>query len=193
MEPLVGLATYPILLFRILLAFNIFLAMLPLILPKDELVDIPLTPSQRALLGLDPNVTPNATPGSQYSTPPRYPRSSTPRSGASEGYGSSYSNSPLSGKGSPSFGKNPAEPAFSPSINPLLQKAIAGGGRDATKRRSLGLSTPLTPVPNGLDSSLISLPSTPSPSGGKGAGLNLNSKWLYERSRNSPVGSTAYS
>lgn len=192
MQPVWHYRTYVALAVRGLLFINILLAMLPVIGPKDDLADIPLTPSQRALLGLNPNATPQGTPTSQYSTPPRYPRSSTPRSGNSEGRGSNHSSSPLSGKGSPSLGRSQAESTFSPAISPLLQRAITGGSRDATRRRSSGLSSSQVPESSILDNSLISLPSTPSPSNGKGAGIGLNNKWLYERSRQSPVGSPAY-
>ncbi|KAI9793426.1 MAG: hypothetical protein M1816_000319 [Peltula sp. TS41687] len=192
-QPLWQYRTYVALAARAVLLINILFAMLPVIGPKDELTDIPLTPSQRALLGLNPNATPQqATPTSQYSTPPRYPRSSTPRTENSEGRGSNYSSSPLSGKGSPTLGKSYAEPAYSPAISPLLQRAITGGSRDASRRRSSGLSSYQALESSLLDSSLISLPSTPSPPDGKGAGLVLSNKWLYERGRQSPVGLPAY-
>lgn len=65
------------------------------------MLDIPLTPSQRALLGLDPNaVTTPLVAGQQYVTPPRYQRapygSGSPLGGRRSGTGS-----PLSGAATP--------------------------------------------------------------------------------------------
>jgi nucleoporin POM34 len=42
-------------LLRLLFVINIFIAILPLLRPKDTLADIPLTPAQRSLLGLSPS------------------------------------------------------------------------------------------------------------------------------------------
>ncbi|KAH0556130.1 hypothetical protein GP486_005937 [Trichoglossum hirsutum] len=56
---------YIISLLRMLWFINIIIAFTPLIKPKDDLSDIPLTPSQRALLGLDPNAPSSLKPGSQ--------------------------------------------------------------------------------------------------------------------------------
>ncbi|KAL8929525.1 MAG: hypothetical protein Q9208_001194 [Pyrenodesmia sp. 3 TL-2023] len=61
---------------------NVGVALYPLYRGQDNIPDIPLTPSQRALLGLDPNATPPASPGTRYVTPPRYPYSPTPRNGS---------------------------------------------------------------------------------------------------------------
>lgn len=59
------------------------------------MLDIPLTPGQRALLGLDPNATPPLTPGQQYVTPPRYQRS---RGGTPVSARRSLPGSPLAGR-----------------------------------------------------------------------------------------------
>jgi len=175
---------YPIILLRLLLVFNILAACSPLIRRKDDLADIPLTPSQRALLGLDPRTSTPATPGTQYITPPRYARSSTPRSGTpGSGSSSTYSSSPLSGKGSPSMGRAGTGSPFSPSPSPLLQKAIGGGARDFTRRQSYGSQSPLGASMNGRESGLFGTPTSPSPTTGKGASVGLNSRWLYERGR----------
>ncbi|KAI9765314.1 MAG: hypothetical protein M1840_007513 [Geoglossum simile] len=178
---------YAISLLRMLWLINIIIALMPLIKPKDDLSDIPLTPCQRALLGLDPNAASPLKPGSQYITPPRYPRSSTSRSGTPGSRSSSYSSSPLSGKGS-AANRPISGPSFSPSTSPLLQKAVTGGGRDLTRRQSYGSPSPM----GGSGSSLLNsaaVPATPSPTGGKGASVTLNSRWLYERNRGSPSGS----
>lgn len=165
------------LLVRAVLLFNIIKALLPLIRrirKKDDLVDIPLTPSQRSLLGLDPQATPSTTPDTQYVTPPRYPRSSTPRSGTPGSRGSSPAASPLSRNGSPSIPQ-------SPSVNALRQKTIASSKEP--RRYSYGMPSPLGQG-SGNDISVFVPPSTPSPSG-RGAGVPLNSRWLYERGRTS--------
>ncbi|KAI9777247.1 MAG: hypothetical protein M1839_008977 [Geoglossum umbratile] len=182
---------YAISLLRVLWLTNIVIALMPLIKPKDDLSDIPLTPSQRALLGLDPNAASPLKPGSQYVTPPRYTRSSTSRGGTPGSRSSSYSSSPLSGKGS-ATNKPIGGSSFSPSTSPLLQKAVAGGGRDLTRRQSYSSPSPM----GGSGSSLLSsvaMPATPSPTSGKGASVTLNSRWLYERSRGSPGGSKFFS
>ena len=174
-----------IVLLRIILFCNIVMAFLPLVRRKDDLVDIPLTPSQRALLGLDPNATPPITPGTQYITPPRYPRSSTPRSGTPGSRSSGAANSPLSRKESPSFGRQGSDSPFTPSASPLWQKAV-GGSRDPARRHSYGSPSPLGPGMNGKDMSVLGTPNTPSPSTGRGVSVALNSRWLYERGRGSP-------
>ncbi|KAI4122450.1 MAG: hypothetical protein LQ347_006495 [Umbilicaria vellea] len=172
-------------LIRAVCVYNITLAILPLVQSRDNLIDIPLTPSQRALLGLDPNATPPMTPGTQYITPPRYPRSSTPRSGTPGSRSSSVANSPLSRKDSPSFGKHGIDSPFNPSASPLWQKAV-GGARDTGRRHSYG-----SPSLSGLsgsvkEMSVLGAPNTPSPLTGRGASVALNSRWLYERGKGSP-------
>lgn len=92
-----GYVKYFILLFRALLVYNIGTALFPLVRRKDEMLDIPLTPGQRALLGLDPTATPPLTPGQQYVTPPRYQRS---RGGTPVSARRSLPGSPLAGRDS---------------------------------------------------------------------------------------------
>ncbi|KAH0545293.1 hypothetical protein FGG08_000592 [Glutinoglossum americanum] len=188
-------SSYALSLFRVIWFINIIIALSPLVRPKDDLSDIPLTPSQRALFGLDPITTSSQKPGSQYITPPRYPRSSTPRGGTPGSRNSSYSGSPLSGKGSPANRPMGGSP-FSPSASPLLQKVVAGGGRDLNRRQSYGSPSSLGAGVGGAGSSLLSsvaTPSTPSPTGGKGTSVSLNSRWLYERNRGSPGGGKFFS
>lgn len=75
-------------LFRLIICANIVLILrpvIPYISKRDEIRDIPLTPSQRALLGLDPSVpATGSSAGSamSYVTPPRYRRSSGSFSGS---------------------------------------------------------------------------------------------------------------
>ncbi|KAI9847905.1 MAG: hypothetical protein M1837_001422 [Sclerophora amabilis] len=166
-------------------------ALQPLVRRKDDLSDIPLTPSQRALLGLEPDVVTPATPAAQYITPPRYPRSSTPRSGTPGSHASSYSNSPLSQQDTPSRGRTQGSP-FSPAASPMLQKAFGGNSKDLIRRDSFRTSSPLGVGANGSNSSLVGIPPTSTPSSGKGPSLGLNSRWLYERGRGSPASGKVY-
>ncbi|KAI4258506.1 MAG: hypothetical protein L6R42_005052 [Xanthoria sp. 1 TBL-2021] len=165
--------------------YNIVIALWPLCRGHDLVTDVALTPSQRALLGLDPNATPPPTSGTRYVTPPRYARSPTPRndSGASNrSRHSSPSKTPFSRKDRSSespFGNS--ENLFSPSASPLWQKSMLGSGRDARRRSSMGTPSPLGP---GKDNGSLWMPNTPSPATGKGgASVGLNNRWLYERGR----------
>lgn len=157
----------------------------------DDLADIPLTPSQRALLGLPPSATP-LTPGSNYITPPRYQRN-TPRSTSASGGSAGRSRSPASGMGMRSSGPGAERESyspFSPSASPLLQKAVGGG---FTRRLSYGSQTPLNGSAMLMESSSGSMtPSTPTPIGGKGSSVPLTSRWLYEKGRGSPGARSLY-
>ncbi|KAL2133643.1 hypothetical protein VTI74DRAFT_1999 [Chaetomium olivicolor] len=167
---------------------NIVFALLPLVRPQDDLSDIPLTPAQRKLLGLPPSSRP-ATPNSVYSTPPRYSR--TPSLAGSPASIKSYASSPLSnlaspGSGqysSPKLGTSPSKlnaGQYSPSVSPLLQRAVGGGMNGA--RASFGSPSPLNAS---TASSVFSEgPGTPTP-GGKRSSVSLNNKWLYEKGRRS--------
>lgn len=161
---------------------NIFVALYPLFRPKDDLSDIPLTPSQRALLGLDPTVTPPATPGTQYITPPRYRLSSASRQASPASRGTS----PLPASGPLSSGRRASMGAsFSPSASPLFQKAVTSGNRESVRRQSFGSPSPLSsssPFRDSLSSSIGRGPASPSPVGSKRSSLGLSNKWLYEKS-----------
>ena len=177
---------------RSLFIYNILSALWPLFRRKHDLADIPLTPSQRALLGLGPSSTP-ATPDSHYITPPRYSRSSTPRgSGGTGGSRGRRWDSPLSNRdrGSP-LGLMSGSPA---SGSPLLHKAFAAGG-GLSRRHSYGSQSPLGGSVFGPDSSGSGphVPATPTPVNGKHASVVLNNKWLYERGRSSLGGRGLYS
>lgn len=169
-------STYLYVILRIILVYNIVVAVLPLVRRKDDLSDIPLTPAQRKLLGLTPSATP-PTPGSQYITPPRYARSPTPHSGSPS---SSYSNSPLSGRGSSGQDTSRGS-SFSHNASPLLNKAV--GAIAGSRRTSYGSPSPLGP--GGSKMNWMDGPGTPSPSTGKAASVSLNNKWLYEKGRTS--------
>lgn len=161
---------------------NIGRACLPIVRPKDDFSDIPLTQAQRALLGLPPSSVP-ATPNSVYSTPPRYAR--TPSINGSIGKPSPASS--LSPSGSPSSTTRPNGSPYSPAASPLLQKAVGySGGRQS----SYGSPSPFNASTSSFNlstaSSLFSEPPpTPSPIGGKRISVGLNNKWLYDRSRRS--------
>ncbi|KAF2871098.1 nuclear pore complex component-domain-containing protein [Massariosphaeria phaeospora] len=174
---------------RLVLVLNIGTALLPLArrYTPDDIADIPLTPSQRQSMGLDPSVRTPQTPGSAYQspnyvTPPRYQKS-TPRSSFSAA-GDRTAQSPLSGSPRASLAHSTSNSPFSPSAgSPLLQKAVAGGS--ATRR--LSYNSRGSPLTNSFfgESSSSNAPSTPTPSMGK-ASVGLNNKWLYEKRRDSP-------
>ncbi|KAK2733695.1 hypothetical protein FQN57_001975 [Myotisia sp. PD_48] len=191
------ISTYPdatLLLIRLFLLCNIAYALYPLYRPRDEVSDIPLTPSQRALLGLDPNNTPPATPGSTYITPPRYRLSTGSRRASS---------------GSPTFlnsrdrevarNRRPSDSSqFSPSDSPLFQKGLRANNRDNGGRRhsiSIGSPSPLGRTRlNAGDGNLLRAPSSPSSSFGMSSTTSLYThKWLYERTRMVPPGESIYS
>lgn len=178
------------LLISCLLIYNIIVAALPAMRPKDELSDILLTPTQRGLLGLDPRTTSPPIPGTQYITPPRYSPSPTPRNSSPLSRVSSNGSSPGSRKNSPGTGRQPSDSPFSPSPSPLWHKAV-GSARGSSRRNSYGSPSPLAPS-NSRDLGILGAPSTPSPSTGRGASVGLNSRWLYERGRGSPSGRSIY-
>ncbi|KAF2816488.1 uncharacterized protein BDZ99DRAFT_137234 [Mytilinidion resinicola] len=172
---------YVMLAVRLVLLYSIGIQFWPLFKPKDDLSDIPLTPSQRAAMGLDPNIRTPQTPDSSYVTPPRYSRS-TPRSSMSNNSGRKLSQSPLSGSpisGSPVGRSNSP---FSPS-SPLLHKAVGGGAQ----RRLFGTGqSPLSTSYFG-ESSASNTPGTPTPAPAPSkASVGLNNKWLYDKGRGSP-------
>jgi nucleoporin POM34 len=159
-------STYMIALIRLVFLINIGIAFLPLVRAyyPDDIADIPLTPSQRASMGLRADIASPATPGSyaspNYVTPPRYQRS-TPRSASF-----SAQESPLG----------------SPRGSPLFQKAMSGS---ATKRLSYSGSSMGSSLFGESTASVGGTPGTPTPSTGK-ASVGLNNKWLYEKRRDSP-------
>jgi len=157
--------------------------------------DIPLTPSQRALLGLKPSNTPLSTT-SQTATPPRYSRSrsTTPKSIISD-RGSSPSTSsnasPLDDRGrrrsgsvenkslreSLRAGSNSGSP-YGGNGSPLVQKTLIGN----TERR-LSFDMSVSDNINNYTSQI----------GNGKASVGLNNKWLYERGRSSPIGRSIFS
>lgn len=192
-QPIQSYVHLSVLISALIPSLNIGLALLPLYHGQDNVPEISLTPSQRALLGLDPNATPPPTQGTRYITPPRYPRSPIPRNGSpasSRSNRSSAGSTPYSRKDrsseSPSYGRLSNESPFSPSASPLWQKATFGSGRGLGRTQSLGSPSPLG---LGKNDSRWCLPGTPSPLGGKGQGqgqgasVGLNNRWLYQRQR----------
>ncbi|EXJ92241.1 hypothetical protein A1O3_00791 [Capronia epimyces CBS 606.96] len=146
------LSSTALFLFRLVVCANMVLLLrpvIPYISKKDEITDIPLTPSQRSLLGLDPSVSPtpnSAGSAGSYITPPRYRRSSGSFSGtpgsiqngnASDrrSISATYSSSPLStSRQTLGFSATPSQSVrrtasgspFSPSptASPLFHKAV---------------------------------------------------------------------
>jgi nucleoporin POM34 len=173
---------------RLIPVTNIGVACYPLVRRyyPDDIADIPLTPSQRQTMGLDPNVATPQTPGSAYAspnyvTPPRYQKS-TPRSSFSYS-GGPNGESPLSGSPRASMGQSTSNSPFSPNAgSPLFQRAVGGGSAKRLSFDSRG-----SPMSSSLfgDSSASNTPGTPTPGTGK-ATVGLNNKWLYEKRRDSP-------
>ncbi|KAL4817807.1 nuclear pore complex component-domain-containing protein [Aspergillus spinulosporus] len=173
-----------LLMIQLLFVFNILVALYPLVRPKDEMPDIPLTPTQRALLGLNPSATSSPAPATSYATPPKYRVS-----GSRAGSPASHSGSPLSTSASASSLRFSSSTPFSPSPSPLLHKMVSNSGRENVRRPSFGSSSPLRTSPF---KESIALPATPSPAGGKRGSLGVSNKWLYERSRRSSISSGSY-
>lgn len=151
------LTSWLVLTIRLYLLTNAIYALRPLLplASRDEITDIPLTPSQRHLLGLNPAapsslVEDTLDSTSPFITPPRYRRSSGSSlsfSAAASGSNSSplnttsdrrsisatyFSSSPLSPSSrnfSPSSALSPFRSRnvspFSPAASPLMQKTIA--------------------------------------------------------------------
>lgn len=162
----------PMLIFRLVLGYNIYCAAQPLFREPDNLSDIPLSPTQRELLGLDPASGKPGTPKAEYITPPRYQKS-TPRT-QSPASGRDSSGLRNSGNGGPSGG-------FSPSASPLWTRTVTGENRRASLGRDGSLLGNGNPMRDSIDSSSMFSTNTPSPIRGSTSGIPLNSKWLYER------------
>lgn len=148
------------------------------------------------MLGLPPSKRPEtAADQANYITPPRYSRSSTPRS--TNSLRAHTSGSPLTG--SPAdFGSSQQRPSngspYSPS--PLATKSYESGfasrresvgGLGTTRRLSYGGSPRGSPSSLNL-SEFEAAGNIGSPSKGNKASVGLNSKWLYEKGRRSPSG-----
>ncbi|OJJ48433.1 hypothetical protein ASPZODRAFT_130458 [Penicilliopsis zonata CBS 506.65] len=162
-------------LLQVFFIVNILVALFPLFRPKDDLSDIPLTPTQRSLLGLDPTATTPLTPGTTYVTPPRYRLSSSRAASPASRSGSPLSaNAGFSGRRVSTGGSS-----FSASTSPLLHKVASNGSRESGRRPSFGSPSPLR---SSFGESTMA-PATPTPAGRKRASLGLSNKWLYERSR----------
>ncbi|ERT01753.1 uncharacterized protein SPSK_05432 [Sporothrix schenckii 1099-18] len=192
------------------LLINMARSLLPLFRKPDPISDIPLTPGQRKLLGL-PALKTSATPNAVYTTPPRYTRTpsvsgsaasiaaATHGSGKSTeaSFSKSFTGSPISGSplfpkarpanGGPSSGSRSGSP-FSPT-SPFQNTRKASFGSPGT----LGGSANVALGAGSLfsDSTMSSMPGTPSPTG-KRLSMGLNNKWLYEKGRRSSSGSRLY-
>ncbi|KAL2413218.1 hypothetical protein ABEF95_004465 [Exophiala dermatitidis] len=201
---------------RLVLCANIILLLrpaIPYIAKKDQINDIPLTPSQRLLLGLDPSVPPSPASGGSYITPPRYRRASGSATGTPNSVGSdrhSISSSPLSTSRlgfSPSqsqlrsvSGAAAATTTFSPTGSPLFHKAVNNQNPEfgVSARSSFGAGTgigsglsrsqSLRERPNARRESFES-PSSPTPTPGTRSPQfvpGLNYKWLYDKGMKLP-------
>jgi nucleoporin POM34 len=179
---------------QLLLLINMAITLAPIFRRPDACEDIPLTPQQRHALGLPPMSRP-ATPQeeAQYVTPPRYSRSATPRS--SFGSAGSFADSmrvqarasPLSGRGSPNLDSSITLPfgsarrgssSGSPfSASPLKDKIF--NTSELGRRGSFGSSR------GSLMGGDFDQMNSPGAKSGR-ASVGLNSKWLYQKGRNSP-------
>ena len=195
---------YAMLIIRLYFAINVAFCFRPLFAKPDTLADIPLTPSQRKLLGLDPSISSPATPGNSYITPPKYKLSSgSPHSGRS--VSSPYSSSPLNNRGpspTPFRTASRGESSYSPTGSPMFHKAIGSGGQErdnGARRLTFGATGPASPslgrslsLKDSNSSSSLKLrgsppTGTPSPtSRNRGGNGGLNYKWLYEKGVQSP-------
>lgn len=213
------LSATALLLVRVVLCANIVLLLrpaIPYIAAKDEISDIPLTPSQRSLLGL-PLTPGSAGSAGSYITPPRYRRSSGSPSSirnlnttASDrrSISGNYTSSPLSTSRytvgfSPTTSQSVQRPSsgspFSPSpaASPLFHKAVNLASQmpdvdfGASRRSSFGNSTG-----SGLGRSQSmrerprreSLdPTSPTPGTRSPQVMpGLNYKWLYDKGMKLP-------
>ena len=150
--------------------------------PPDNLTDIPLTPTQRALLGLDPNATPPITPGTTYITPPRSQLSSTPPSGSPRGSPVSDSSSMMYRQGTGGSTGRLTDRGDSPMASPLWGKK-----GNVRKRASFGTPGERKGSPLGISGS--GNPLAIGAGGGSPAHGMLNNKWLFERGKRGSVGS----
>ncbi|KAH9832138.1 Nucleoporin POM34 [Teratosphaeria destructans] len=165
-------ATYLLYSLRCFFTANLAIAVFPLFRPHDPCEDIPLTPAQRAQLGLPP-MTRQATPHEeeQYVTPPRYSRSNTPQSGSS--LRAEASDSPLGARGG----------------SPLdFQRSTSNSPFGSSKRRSSFRDS--SPLLSGSEFDAVGGLGTPTKSNNR-ASVGLNNKWLYEKGRASPRTSTS--
>lgn len=202
---------------RIYLLANIALALRPLFLPTtDQITDIPLTPTQRSLLGLDPSSSPATPQSGGYITPPRYRRSSGSFSGSNLGTPTSdrrsisatyYSSSPLSASQNFSPGaalspfRSPSRSGasqFSPSASPLLHKAVAKKNNnhnnrdslDPDRRQSFGTPGSGLARSQSLRERAARGAESPTPSAGARRSPGMNYKWLYEKGSRLPRSET---
>ncbi|KAL0640033.1 hypothetical protein Q9L58_000861 [Maublancomyces gigas] len=148
--------TYAIYLSRAVLLWNILDAGYKFLRPADEFTDIPLTPEQRKLFGLNPDTPLSATAsGGAFVTPPRYTKSTTSSRSGSPNFGVSTS--------SPNMARNAA--ATPP---PMTPSPLRMGG--AVERRTSGGFGSLvfggSPVASGKVGSSSVVP---------------GNKWIYEK------------
>lgn len=204
-----SLATHTLTLLRLYILLNIFLTLRPLspyFRKPDILIDIPLTSSQRSLLGLPASPTPVS---SGYITPPRYRRSSgsgsftsTPNSSTGRSISANYASSPLStSRYTLGFSPGNSTPfrstqrtasgspfSYSPSASPLLHKAVGGGKVQEFNVSTTGFSPGLSRSQSVREGGVRDGSDSPSPSSNSGFGPvkrdpGLNYKWLYQRGR----------
>lgn len=189
--------------------FNIVIALLPLFRPVDDLSDIPLTPSQRKLLGL-PSIAKAAAPGAPtISTPPKYSRTpsmaGTPASMKTGGGGGSAA-AAAANNGSPAGARtlnNALSYSASPVVvSPLFQKSKQSAAVNVPSPLGASTMSNSNPFASSISSSAFGSSTgssvfggegslaTPTPASGKKrsnvSSVALNNKWLFEKGRRSP-------
>lgn len=205
-------ASLILLLFRLLCVVNIYLALrpaLPYVKKSDKIEDIPLTPSQRALLGLVP--IQSSTPKTPiYVTPPRYMRSS-PYLGTSQTSQTSDKRSVsvnYASQSMPRFSPAASQQQNSPtpsrrlsgspfSSSPLYNKTLANPNLQNNLRLQNDFTESTRSLLSGRESTgafagsslrrsqSMREPGTPSPSAKERSKVKvepgINYKWLYEK------------
>ncbi|KAK9456396.1 nuclear pore complex component-domain-containing protein [Dipodascopsis uninucleata] len=145
--------TYIGIILQLLFLWNILDGIMRLLKPRDKLEDIPLTPNQRKLMGLDVNVKSNSA--GRPVTPPKYVKT----------YNTHPRDSP---RVSPLLKKSIQE-----SMNNRLSPRTPGGASGTTQKQNSSASQQ-SPTPHQLSRSLPSTPAT-SPS----TSITTNGRYLY--------------
>jgi len=168
---------------RILFLGNIIESIYRLMRNEPDFSDLALTPVQRKLLGLNPNVA-SMVPTNGYVTPPRYHKSSAPSSRAS----SPGPNPAISTYNSNFHSPSPVRrSSFSHSEAPITPSPLRSTIRGGNLGNSLGFS-----IRSGVSSTNSALLNTPSPPSrgldpGYGSiavgssGVPVGNRWVYEK------------
>lgn len=170
-------------LIQLVLVANATAAIMPLLRKKDLIEDIPLTPKQRQLLDLPP-MSRSATPQEQaaYVTPPRYSRNTTPN--LTDSMLVNARSTPLSDRYSPLNSEIAA-------TSSLVKRRNSNGSSftpSSTRRISdISLRRDSYGTPRSSPQALNELEGIVPPVKGGRTSIGLNSKWLYDKSKDNPT------